>query len=179
MEYRIRIIDTLHSRYKIQIWDCLSNYSYPVIHSMCKDASAILILFDLSDPKSIGRAATWKKETKSFSASNAVFYLVGTKLDLDRQITAEDGRKMAFKLGVKYCEISCKTNQNIEILFGRIINDINEVIDLKRTESASSSVNSSSKIKAHDVPQAFYSSDDSLTNRVENKSKGLRCCNIL
>jgi len=52
--------------------------------------------------------------------------IVGNKSDLEnREVTFEQGKQLAEKLGVKFAEVSAKSNSNVDIIRQFILNEVN------------------------------------------------------
>ena len=61
-----------------------------------------------------------KFNTSSGNKKGPVIYLIGNKLDkLDRVITREQAEEKANFYGIKYYEISCKLNINVQEIYSR------------------------------------------------------------
>ena len=65
-----------------------------------------------------------KFNTSSGNKKGPVIYLIGNKLDkLDRVITREQAEEKANFYGIKYYEISCKLNINVQEVYSRMVLD--------------------------------------------------------
>jgi GTPase SAR1 family protein len=127
VEYRHRFIDTLNARCKVQIWDCLSSTSPRLMSSIYKGAHGVVLLYDVTNPDTLESAPDWYKEIQSYSSPKVVAYFVGTKTDLDRKVSIEQGQAMAAQLGIKYYEVSSQNGGNVDSLFCKLVNDVKEV----------------------------------------------------
>ena len=58
-------------------------------------------------------------EVEKFANENVVKLLVGNKCDLEaqRQVTTEEGKELADRLGIKFIETSAKSATNVEKSF--------------------------------------------------------------
>ena len=63
-------------------------------------------------------------------------YLIANKIDLKRDVTKEEGEKMAKDLGMKYFECSVKLNVNVNEIISHMIMDCyeNNKNNTKKTE---------------------------------------------
>ena len=90
-----------------------------------------------------------KKEIDKGNDEEVVVYLIGNKIDLinngEKEIKEKEKEDLANELGVKYYDISCKWNLNIEEVMARIIldcyqskrhNTIKKNLQLKRVSSS-------------------------------------------
>jgi small GTP-binding protein len=87
-----------------------------------QNADGALILYDVSSKKSFQNINLWLKDLSGYEHSQKIIYLIGNKIDLsDRVISYEEGEKLAELLKIKYFEISCKINVNINEIFSRLV----------------------------------------------------------
>lgn len=139
VEYRHRFVDTLKSRCKVQIWDCLSSGQANIMTSIYRGAHGVVLLYDVMDPESLVAAPDWLKEIMTYSTKQVVVYLVGTKTDIPhRRVSIVQGQGMAKQMGVKYFEVSSKTGENVDSLFCKIVNDLKDVNALSMAASTRS-----------------------------------------
>lgn len=106
--------------------------------SIYKGAHGVILLYDVTNPDTLFSGPDWFKEIKSYASEKIVIYLVGTKTDVDRKVSVEQGQAMAVQLGVKYFEVSSKTGGNVDSLFCKIINDLKEINALSMAASSRS-----------------------------------------
>ena len=71
-------------------------------------------------------------ETSREKEPSALISLVGTKSDLKRIFSTEQGHRMAAALDVLYFECSAKTGVNIEEMFEEIVSQLPEKVDKMR-----------------------------------------------
>ena len=119
--------------YKLTIWDTAGQERFRSIPlKYYKNADGVLLLYDLTNKKSFDDISTWMDEIKENSfktegEGKVVVYLIGNKVDLIEKekeiITKKEKEELANKLGVKYYEVSCMWNLNIEEVMARIVLD--------------------------------------------------------
>ena len=134
--------------YKFTLWDTAGQEKYKSIsRQYYKKADGILLLFDVNDMGTFDNVNMWINEIYENSEkiinkegegekkeSDIVIYLIGNKVDFaqndEKEIekVKEDNKEkekeeLTEKLGVKYYEISCKWNLNIEEVMARIVLD--------------------------------------------------------
>jgi GTPase SAR1 family protein len=150
--------------------------------SIYKGAHGVILLYDVSNPDTLGSAPDWLKEIQSYSSAKVVIYLVGTKTDLDRKVSIEQGQGMAAELGIKYYEVSAKTGGNVDSLFCKIINDLKEVNALSLAASSMRSPSSSTQQHNSRHDSSLLSLGNNGVPRsssaAERKKGGSRCCVI-
>ena len=114
-----------------------------------RDADAVLLLFDVNNRESFNEVNNWVNQIKEYSEKyeehdeddvdddnidndnkkndNVVIYLLGNKIDItkdyDWAITSEEIDDLVENLHVKYYDICCKWNLNVEEIMARIVYD--------------------------------------------------------
>ena len=136
--YKLRLLDTVGQ----EKFKCLPPTYY-------KKADGILLLFDVNDIETFEDVSAWMSEinqNRNQDKRDYVIYLIGNKIDFgnsDNQtinsavgetekipVTKKEKDKLQNQLGVKYFEISCKWNLNIEEVITNIVCDcINNKIE--------------------------------------------------
>lgn len=112
---------------KLHLWDTAGLEKYQSITpNYYKQADGVIVMFDLTNEDTLNKGEKWFKEAAEYLRRNAICFLVGNKLDLikERQITQDIGNKIALSYGMKYLEISCTKNINIDELVNAISWDI-------------------------------------------------------
>ncbi|MFX0072671.1 MAG: Rab family GTPase [Candidatus Hermodarchaeota archaeon] len=118
-------IRALDSTVQLIIWDVAGQSKFHTMRKhFYKGAEAIILVFDLTKPKSFENINKWFGDIKrSFkSQENLVIYLVGNKGDLkdDRKISEDDAEALAEDLNITYLETSALSGENIMFLFHKI-----------------------------------------------------------
>jgi len=115
-----------------------------------RDADGVLLLFDVNDKESFKEVNNWVNQIKEYSIkykeneendtdkdkdnifndkinNDVVIYLLGNKIDLSQEyewaVTRKEIDDLVEKLNVKYYDICCKWNLNIEEIMARLIFD--------------------------------------------------------
>jgi len=101
---------------KLTIWDTAGNVRYKsVISSYFRGAHGFFLIYDITNRESFENIGKWFKDIDEQGSRGANKILIGNKSDLeeDRQVSYEEGRLMAEKLGIKFFEVSTKNGENI------------------------------------------------------------------
>lgn len=107
------------------------------------NADGVFLLFDLTDKSSFNDVSIWMNELKknlgnsSEGKKGPVVYLIGNKLDkLNRVITKEEAEEKASFYDIKYFEISCKLNLNIQEVYSRMVVECSKNVSVKSSQSS-------------------------------------------
>ena len=124
--FLFKVLDIENKIIKIQLWDiCGSERFKTVSPSYYRRTNGAIVAYDISDKWSFDQVKFWVNEVKAHSKMKTNIVIVGTKCDiLDREVTEEEGKKLADELGVKYFETSAKTGYNVNEAYNFLIKDI-------------------------------------------------------
>ena len=84
-----------------------------------RDANIILVVYDITNKDSFAHTEHWVNETKDLKREDAIFVLVGNKIDLEesRVISTKEAEGFATEKGFLFYEVSAKTGEKVEELF--------------------------------------------------------------
>ena len=84
-----------------------------------REAQIILLIYDISNRDSFDSLPKWLREVMGVKNSEAVFALIGNKIDLEkeRKVTFEEGQKFADQNNFIFQEVSAKDGTNFQKLF--------------------------------------------------------------
>ena len=84
-----------------------------------REAQIILLIYDISNRESFESLPKWFSDILDVKNNEAVFVLVGNKIDLEneRQVSTEEGKKFALEKNLIFQEVSAKNGTNFEELF--------------------------------------------------------------
>jgi len=131
METETKFIKINNDICKLTIFDTAGQEKFrSVPRNYYKNADGILLLFDVCNRKSFEKIKDWINEIKIHSnkslnkkddKNKLIVYLLGNKIDNEREVTKYEGENLANELKIKYFEISCKTSININEVICRLI----------------------------------------------------------
>ena len=154
--YQLRLVDTAgQERYM----------SMP--RNYYKNSDGILLLYDVESKESFKNIEIWMNDIKEYTDKkddNIVIYLIGNKIDLiyndnnndEEKVTKEEIEELANSLKVKYYDISCKWNLNIEEVMARIILDCAKRVDTKKNDENTKVIKPIKKKKKNVVITRVY-----------------------
>ena len=119
--------------YKMTLWDTAGQDRFRSLpKKYYQNADGVFLLFDVNKRDTFENVTKWMKDVKENSNRNInsetgketgiPIYLIGNKIDKpDREISREEAEKQAQSLGMKYFEVSCKLNMNINEVISRMV----------------------------------------------------------
>jgi len=107
---------------ELVLWDIGGQKKFETIRKQFYEgASAFVLMFDVSNPKSFANIPNWYQDIKNYLINNPKIdgYLIGNKIDLikRRYVTKNDAIRLARALNIEYFEISALTGENLENYF--------------------------------------------------------------
>ena len=84
-----------------------------------RDANIIIVVYDITNKESFVHTEHWVNETKDLKREDAIFVLVGNKIDLEdkRIVEQKEGQDFAMEKGFLFYEVSAKTGDKLQELF--------------------------------------------------------------
>ena len=88
-----------------------------------RDANIIIVVYDITNKDSFIHTEHWVNETKDLKRDDAIFVLVGNKIDLEdkRAVTSKEAENFANEKGFLFHEVSAKTGEEVQELFTSVI----------------------------------------------------------
>ena len=88
-----------------------------------RDANIILVVYDITNKDSFTHTDHWVNETKDLKREDAIFVLIGNKIDLEsnRLVATKEAEDYATEKGFLFFEVSAKTGDNVDELFEKKI----------------------------------------------------------
>ena len=107
--------------YKLSSWDTAGGERFRTNYiKYLKQSNFILLFFDITNEISFNNINDWIKHIES--NSNGKIYLIGNKIDAqDRKVSKEQAEKLANSFNIKYFEVSCRFNINIQEVMSNIL----------------------------------------------------------
>jgi GTPase SAR1 family protein len=103
----------------LQLWDSAGQEKYrALIPSYIRGASIIFLIYDLNHHESFESINNWLGFVNQYTNKQQVkLVLVGNKKDLERNVTIDEGKKLAEKEGMIFFETSAKTGDGVIEMF--------------------------------------------------------------
>ena len=98
-----------------------------LLKNFYKKSDIIILIYDITDKKSFESIQRFYEEIKKEASEDIHLILLGNKIDKEgREVTKEQGEKLAKELGMIFCECSAKTGENVNDIFNNIIENFKE-----------------------------------------------------
>uniref|UniRef100_H2YTE6 Uncharacterized protein n=1 Tax=Ciona savignyi TaxID=51511 RepID=H2YTE6_CIOSA len=110
-----------------QLWDTAGEERYRALASAYyRGAVGVLLVYDVTNPKSFQNLAHWLSEIKAFTIPTCQVLMVGNKIDLKgmRKISEPQGKTFANTNGMDYVETSALECLNVDISFTTLVRGI-------------------------------------------------------
>lgn len=106
-----------------QVWDTAGQERYlSITNSLFQKMNGFIVIYDVSNRRSFDNVVFWTKQLEEFQQSykHSTILLFANKTDLSEsfhQVSYDEGKELADKLGFLFLEGSAKTGYNINELF--------------------------------------------------------------
>lgn len=125
------------SKVSLHIWDTGGIESYSSVQPLyLRGAAVVLLCYDMTDRLSFENLLYWK-DLAINSRSAELYYLVATKSDQERSrvVKQQDAERLSILMGCRaYFEVSAANGSNIDSLFSKIAQDLQNWIDINKKQ---------------------------------------------
>jgi small GTP-binding protein len=106
-----------HSAVKLSIWDMAGQDQFEIVRTgFYRGSRAAALVYDVTSMTSLGNLKRWRDEVLR-ARPGQPFLVVGNKVDLERTVGPELGRRAAAYLEAPYVETSALTGEGVARLF--------------------------------------------------------------
>ncbi|XP_059159903.1 ras-related protein Rab-13-like [Physella acuta] len=106
---------------KLQIWDTAGQERFRTITtSYYRGSHGALVMYDVTNRESFAQVSKWLDELREVMSGKEAIILVGNKADdngSNRQVSTEEGTKLAAERNIKFFESSAKCGKNVSEVF--------------------------------------------------------------
>lgn len=123
VDFKMKTIDVNGIKARMQIWDTAGQERYQTITKQYyRRAQGIFLVYDITSSLSFQHIMKWISDVDKNTPGIVQKILVGNKHDEEhrRQVTMEQGNKLAKSYGMDFLETSAFTNYNINEAFTRM-----------------------------------------------------------
>jgi len=115
---------------RVKIWDTAGQEQFKSLtRNFYKNSHGVLICYDVTNRKSYEKIQEWIDSIADNASANIKMVLVGNKIDLTRDVTKDEGKKLAENYKIPFFETSAKTDEGVNECIRRLISDI--ILDFK------------------------------------------------
>ncbi|CAG9787042.1 unnamed protein product [Diatraea saccharalis] len=157
VDYKCKVMEVNGVKVKLGIWDTAGQERYRTLtSSFYRDAHGAILVYDISEPKSLDKLKEWVDELQVYSTKkNIVCLVVGNKLDKPRAVPRELGQAFAQKHRMLFIESSAKTQEGINLAFEELVQKIIETPGLWETGGASSNIRISNEERRQEASSCY------------------------
>ena len=127
VDFFLKKLNINDKHFELQLWDFGGQKIFRhILKNYATGANGALILFDLTDKSSLEQINEWVDIFREKEPNLPIIFL-GTKLDLTDLIVVEDKDAIFFKEKynfLDYIKVSSKTDENVNLAFQLLINEI-------------------------------------------------------
>ncbi|XP_060736140.1 ras-related protein Rab-15-like isoform X2 [Tachysurus vachellii] len=123
VDFKMKTLEVNGIKVRIQIWDTAGQERYQTITKQYyRRAQGIFLVYDITSSLSFQHIMNWISDVDEYAPHIVQKILVGNKHDEEhrRQVTTEQGNKLAKSYGMDFFETSAFTNYNITEAFTRM-----------------------------------------------------------
>lgn len=123
IDFKIKTIDLDGKRVKLQIWDTAGQEQFRTItRSYFRGAQGIVLVYDVTDRGTFNSVRSWMAQINDHADAQVNRVLIGNKCDYEsaRQVSTDEGQRLAQEYGVRFFETSAKNDINVTDCFTTI-----------------------------------------------------------
>ena len=127
IDFKTKTLNINNQEIKLKIWDTAGQERFRNITTQYyKGADGIVLVYDVTDEASYEKIKDWMDQILSNTQQEEIgLVLLGNKCDMEpRNVTEDQGKKMAEELKISYFETSALTGQGIKEAFEQLTRDI-------------------------------------------------------
>ena len=105
---------------KLQLWDTAGQERFrSLIPNYLREAATAVVVYDVTNKATFESIKEWVTNARNLQGDDIKLMLVGNKIDLSdkRQVSTEEGQKLASELKIGFIETSSKDGTNVNELF--------------------------------------------------------------
>ncbi|EDV45916.1 ras-related protein Rab-18 [Drosophila erecta] len=126
MDFKSKVMNVDGIDYKVALWDTAGAERFrSLTPSFYRKALGAILVYDITNRDSLVKLETWLAELDSYSDNpNIAIIVVGNKIDQERVVDREEGRKFARKHRALFIETSAKCDQFVSDVFKDVVEKI-------------------------------------------------------
>ena len=170
IDYKTKYVELANGKKaKLLIWDTAGPEYINITRKYFKGANGIILIYDITNKDSFKKVYFYINEIKENGFYEGIpIFLVGNKIDEEyrRVITFEEGARLAKEHGFMFCECSVKTGENIDFIFNKLINEMQQKFEENEINN--------------EEPEKIEEEKEKQLKRIESEEKQKKiCANLL
>ncbi len=110
---------------KVKIWDTAGQENFKsMTRNFYRTSNGVVLVYDVSNKTTFEKIQEWIQSIYDNSDEKIKIVLVGNKIDLPREVTTEEGRKLADYYKIPFFETSAKENIGIKEMMRKLITNV-------------------------------------------------------
>ncbi|KAG8732952.1 hypothetical protein FRC10_000509 [Ceratobasidium sp. 414] len=133
VDFRVTKMEVRGKKVKLSIWDTAGQERFRTItSSYYRGAQGIILVYDVANRESFEALPRWFSELETYVLPSVVKIVVGNKVDKEfsRQVSTEEGRAFAERMGTLFVESSAKTKVGVQDTFRELVEKIVDTPEL-------------------------------------------------
>jgi small GTP-binding protein len=117
VDFQTHTVDLPDGTVKLSIWDVAGQTQWKSAReSFYRGARATALVYDITNPESFAHLPAWHQEVVAI-APDQRFVVIGNKVDLDRKVDIDSGRRFASSIRGGYVETSALNGEGVDQMF--------------------------------------------------------------
>lgn len=135
MDFKTAVMNVDSIDYKVALWDTAGAERFrSLTPSFYRKALGAILVYDITNRDTLVKLEAWLEELNSYSDNpNIAIIVVGNKIDKDRVVDREEGRKFARKHRALFIETSAKCDQFVSDAFKDIVEKVSRLSPLNHS----------------------------------------------
>ncbi|WWC99843.1 hypothetical protein V866_006751 [Kwoniella sp. B9012] len=123
VDFKVKSIELDGKKYKLSVWDTAGQERFRTLTSSYYRGAQV---YDVSSRQTFDELLKWFKEIDTYCGEGVVKMIVGNKVDKEfsRQVTTDEGRAFAQRMGALFVECSAKTKLRVPEAFEELVRRI-------------------------------------------------------
>ena len=119
IDYKQRNLEINGKHLRLSIWDTAGQERFRTLtNAYYRGAHGVVVMYDITNRPTFLNVPGWIDDAREYGSANTQIVLVGNKKDReDREVSAEEGHKLARMHRVKFYETSALTGENCDAVF--------------------------------------------------------------
>lgn len=125
VDFRKKLVKVDDKEIKLTIFDTAGQQRFrSITKHFYQGAKGIILVYDASDKATFDKLKDWIKTIKDNADDGVETILVANKIDLERQVSIEDGKNFSNEVKIPVVETSAKSGLNVDRLYETLMRNI-------------------------------------------------------